>query len=661
VRRISTRTLLTGLLAAPLLSGALAATHAPPAAALGFTPCPAGPAFSCAAVPVPLSRSGTAPGTISLSVERKLAGATQSQSAVVGLAGGPGQAALPLGEYIAKAISPALVTRDLLVFDQRGTGASDPLSCPALSSAAEIENTSTPEGPIARCALQIGPARGAFTTEESVADIESIRQAAGYEKLVLYGTSYGTKVALEYAERYPQHVESLVLDSTEPPEGPEPFHVGTFKAIGPMLAELCSQGACNGVSASPLADVAHLAAETAQRPLIAATYDGHGKRVRVPLTSRDLLDLFLAGDENPALRAEMPAAVHSALRGDPAALARMSALGGIHPKGKENGEIDNTLFLDTSCEEIPFPWQRAAPAATRAVEAEAALNAIPGSDFYPFGPEAALLDQLIPVCVTWPDASPPPTVTDVLPNVPTLILSGGQDLRTPTENARRVASMIPDAQLVKAPYTGHSVLGSDFSGCAQAAVGAFFTGTPVKACGTSVNRFPPAPLAPTRLSALTPTPGLGGAPGRTLTATIDSVVDLRRTITEIGLGLGLGSLPAGVDFGGLRGGSVKITKAGVVLDRLIYVPGVQISGLIPIALLLKNTGPAANLSIAGASAADGRLHVGAGGHVSGVLAGRSFHLVVAARVKAARVGPAGQADRPTGPVGFPLAGLAKQR
>src|SRR5438876_919425 len=76
---------------------------------------------------------------------------------------------------------------------------------------------------VERCALQIGPARGAFTTAESVEDIEAVRHAAGYRKLVLYGTSYGTKVALQYAERYPQRVEALVLDSVVPPDGPEPF------------------------------------------------------------------------------------------------------------------------------------------------------------------------------------------------------------------------------------------------------------------------------------------------------------------------------------------------------------------------------------------------------------------------------------------------------
>ncbi len=217
---------------------------------LTFTPCTgSAPAeFSCATVPVPLNRSGQVPGTVSLKVERKLAGLSPSTSAVVALAGGPGQAALGLGEFIAKAIAPALGSRDLLVFDQRGTGESDPLSCPALSSVSELEQAHSVDELVGRCALQLGPARGDYTTQESVQDIEALRQAGGYEKLVLYGTSYGTKVALEYAERYPQHVEALVLDSVVPANGPEPFAVPTFQAIGGVLSELCANHACAGIT-----------------------------------------------------------------------------------------------------------------------------------------------------------------------------------------------------------------------------------------------------------------------------------------------------------------------------------------------------------------------------------------------------------------------------
>ena len=146
---------------------------------------------------------------------------------MVALAGGPGQAALGLGEFIAKAIGPALGSRDLIVFDQRGTGESSPLSCPALARLRAKPNTPSSIGElIGRCAQQLGPARARLhDARNRWQTSRRCAQAGGYEKLVLYGTSYGTKVALEYAERYPQHVEALVLDSVVPAERP-----GTVRA-----------------------------------------------------------------------------------------------------------------------------------------------------------------------------------------------------------------------------------------------------------------------------------------------------------------------------------------------------------------------------------------------------------------------------------------------
>jgi pimeloyl-ACP methyl ester carboxylesterase len=611
-------------------------------------------------VTVPLDRSGTLAGTIPLSVERRSAASGPSSVAVVALAGGPGQATLPLAAFIAQAIAPGLGTRDLLLFDQRGTGASGPLSCAALTPAGLAAAKSLGEV-IERCARQIGPARGSYTTRESVEDIEAVRRASGYEKLVLYGTSYGTKVALQYAQRYPQNVASLVLDSTETADGPEPFHVGTFKAMRPMLAELCSRRACDGVTRSALGDLARLVVDSSLRHLSGFAYDARGRQVRRSLTSRTLFELLLAGDLNPVVRAELPGAVHSALRHDLGPLARMMTLASVRPAREERTDvIDETLFIDTSCEETPFPWQRGAPEATRAVEAEAALNSLPGSDFYPFDSESALLDMTIPLCVAWPDASSPPPATGPLPNVPTLILSGAQDLRTPTENARRVAALIPDAQLVQVPYTGHSVIGSDLSGCARSALTAFFAALAVKACVPASNHFPPAPLAPTRLAALAPTPGVRGSKSLTVTAAVDSILDLRRTVIE--LALGFGELPLGARFGGLRGGTVRITKAGAVLARFSYVPGVRLSGTIPIGVLLKNSGASSTLGVSGPAAAKGRLRLASGGRLSGVLGGRTFHANVAAKVKVARAARAGgEAPATGGTFGFPIPPLARVR
>jgi pimeloyl-ACP methyl ester carboxylesterase len=645
-------------LLAPLLTLAAAGASAPSAAALAFTPCESNPGFECAGVPVPLDRSGHLGGTITLSVARRAAAPAPSQSAVVALAGGPGQATLPLAGFIAKAMAPALGARDLLVFDQRGTGASNPLSCTALALA--------PSGPVGqileRCALQIGPARGAYTTQESVADIEAVRRAAGYERLVLYGTSYGTKVALQYAARYPSRVEALVLDSVVPANGPEPLGIASFQAIPGALAELCSNLACARVTADPVGDLARLGARLARRPLRGSAFDGSGHRSTSSVSAGDLLQILQAGDLNPALRALLPAAVRSALRGDPGPLVRLHLLSlGLIPSVprvpvENSPPIDEALFVTTSCEETAFPWQRQLGAAARLSEARAAVNALPSSDFFPFDSRTALATDLIPDCAYWPDASPAPAAAGAPPTVPTLILSGAQDLRTPSSIAAQVAAQIAGAQLELVPYTGHSVLGSDFSGCASAAVSAFFASSPVAACASSTDLFAPTPIAPTRLAYVPAAPGLRGRPGRTLTAVLDTLVDLSRQVISATLQAAQ-ELPSGSSFGGLRGGYARLTATAATLRRFAFVAGVELSGTFPVR---NGSLQPATIRISGAQASSGRVTFGGHGYVTGTLAGRHFRVNLAS-VKLARAGGAATGEWPTRVRRFPLPGLVEAR
>jgi pimeloyl-ACP methyl ester carboxylesterase len=627
------------LAVAALMASTAVLSAAPAAAALALAACAHEPTFTCTSVPVPLDRSGGVPGTISLSVERLQSGPTQSSSAVLALAGGPGQAADPLAGELAKGIAPALTDRDLIVYDQRGTGRSDPLSCNALDYSAGLANAtpSTVGKFFEACALQLGPARGSFTTEESVQDIEAVREALGYQKLVLYGTSYGTKVALEYAERYPQYVEALVLDSVVTPEGPETFKLATFQALSPMLGELCAAGACAHITANPLGDIAQLDARLRKHPLNGYVYDGSGHRHTDTLSEAGLLGILEAGDLNPALRALLPAAVQSALHGESAPLLRLDLLseglipnvplgpGNSQSEQEASEESNNALFTATTCEEQRFPWQRTAAPATRRAEAVAALHALPSADFYPFTAETAWQNSSIVECLDWPAAAAAPPAAGALPDVPTLIFSGAQDLRTPTANARAVAAKIPDAQLLVVPYTGHSVIGSDFSDCAALAVKAFFAGAAVQPCTPTSDPFSPTPITPNELSDVKPVPGLSGNPGRTLTAVLDTLVDLERQV--IGATLQAEQeLPSGASFGGLHGGYARLSKSEVRLSNFTFVPGVQLSGALPAAGGKLHT---IDVRIAGSAAAHGTVVVGSDDRASGTLGGRSFDLSIA--------------------------------
>jgi pimeloyl-ACP methyl ester carboxylesterase len=373
------------------------------------------------------------------------------------------------------------------------------------------------------------------------------------------------------------------------PEGPEPFSLSSIQALKPMLEELCSEGVCTHVTSNPLGDIATLAARLRKRPLGGSVYDGSGHRHAATIGEPDLLNILLAGDLNPALRALLPAAVQSALHSNPDPLLRLKALAeglipnvplqptGSRAEREADEEEDNALFLTTSCEEKPFPWQRSASPTAREAEARTALHALPSSDLYPFDAPTAWTDSMIPDCLDWPYASPAPPAAGPLPNVPTLLLSGAQDLRTPTSNARRIAAEIPDAQLLVVPYTGHSVVGSDFSGCAQEAVEAFFGGSSVQPCKREPNLFSPTPITPTKLAHVQPVPGLGGNRGRTLTAVLDTLVDLDRQVIGATLQVEQ-ALPSGSSFGGLHGGYAKLSATAVRLHDFTFVPGVQLSG-----------------------------------------------------------------------------------
>ncbi len=685
------RRILIAALGAPLASLALAAAPAFAAPAMTFAPCAEDQGFSCATLSVPLDHSGSLPGTVALKVERLQAGAAPAGSAVVALAGGPGQAALPLASQTAVAIAPALGARDLVMFDQRGTGTSGPLACSALEGE---EGFATIGQAFERCALQIGATRGSYTTLESAADIEALRQAMGYQKLVLFGVSYGTKVALEYAERYPQNVEALVLDSVVAPDKNDPFALSTFRAMKPVFEELCSARACAGITNNPLGDLARLAGRLRKHALNGFVYDGSGKRHRTTMSDVGFLNLIAAGDLNPALRALLPASTQSALRGDPAPLLRLNLLSeglvpnlpgtptaaaraaadgrpGPRPSGStaagawgrgtpsapaadaSSDGIDEALFVDTTCEEAAFPWQRSAAPGTRVAEAMGALRALPASDFYPFDASVEWADSVLPGCAQWPNLAPPPPAIAPLPNVPTLILSGAQDLRTPTAGAEALAGRIPGSQLEVVPYTGHSVVGSDFSGCAQAALKAFFTTGAAPPCRASRDPFAPTPITPTKLAFVKPVGGVKGRAGSTLAVALDTIVDLERQVIGATLQAAQ-ALPSGSSFGGLSGGYARISSSALRLHRLSLVAGVQLSGTFTI---VKGRLRPANLRVEGSLAARGTVRIGAP-VVSGTLGGRRFSVNIA-KVRLARAAAAASGIPPA--LRFPEPALARLR
>jgi pimeloyl-ACP methyl ester carboxylesterase len=611
--------------------------------------CPKPPGYTSQRVKVPLDRTGRDKGSVSLCVQRKPASGRRT-SALFFLAGGPGQSAtVALTDQastranLTGLLGPALRTRDLVVYDQRGTGRSGNLRC--------FDDLGD-EDPVAKCAAQLGKARSHFTTPDSVEDIEAVRRKLGVDKIALIAVSYGTKVAEAYALKYPQRVERLILDSILVPEGPDAFSRDETVAIPRVLAGACGTG-CAAFSADPAADLHELVTRMATKPLRGSVTGAYGDRERGSISRSELLGLIVAGDFDPFIRADLPAAVRSALDGDSVPLLRLAgeppdSLGseGEAPPS-DTPEFSDALFLATTCEETELPWPRTTTsAATRRRDAKAYANGRPESDFYPFDRATGLASEPIADCDAWPQAPAAPVYgPGPSPDVPALLVGGEDDVRTSIEQLRTMATRLPGARSLTVAATGHSVLfrrpARPQIGCARRALRAFFADRPVPARCDGPRPFGVQSPTPRTLAAVTPPLGTDPAAGRSLVAAALAISDAIRQSRRFDL-FGDDLSSARITEGGLRSGRaivvIRAAKGGEVavesleLRSNAAVEKVTVTGT----LKVRSGDLRGTVSVGGPER--GRLTL-AGGTLSGTLGGTRVSAPFAPPLAAAAATP----------------------
>jgi pimeloyl-ACP methyl ester carboxylesterase len=610
------------LVCIPACVAAVAVALVAPAAASAIDFC--SPAErGCARVVVPLDRSGKVPGRIGLQVEISRAKRPQRPPLFL-IAGGPGQSATRAFTQgsIKDLLGSELRARNVVVMDLRGTGDSGVLRCRPL----ERSNILDARDAAGKCATSLGARRGFYTTRDSVADIEAVRQQLGAPKIALLGVSYGTKVALAYARAHPGGVERLVLDSVVAEDGPSALALETLTSAEALVRARCRPG-CAHVTPDPVRDLRRLASGLERRPLRGFVIDRRGHARRSSMTGSDLVLLLGAGDLDTSVRGALPAAMRSAVRGDPAPILRL-----LEPARRLDGEFNAprelsvAAYAAASCEELEFPWKRTAPFGDRRRQARAFAAGLPGSAFGPFGPKTALGSDFLTLCERWQAASAPVAAGPALPDVPALLLAGDADSRTPVASARRVAADLPRSRVLVAPGTGHDVLGQDSTGCPTRAMRRFLAGVLAgPRCGRK--RQPPLrTVAPVNIGDVPRKRGVPGRPGRVL-GVVDSTLQfaaeeaLLFLLTSVDdLLEGRGGTPT-IRIGGLRGGTIG--SAGpegetMVLKRVALVRGVRVSGRIRAPFEKRQRG---TLRITGRAAARGLLTI-KGRRISGRLGGR---------------------------------------
>jgi pimeloyl-ACP methyl ester carboxylesterase len=610
------------LLPLTALGLALLALPAAAQAIPGAKPCRGQSFLRCATLKVPIDRTGTVGGTVGL----KVAYQRGTKPVLVALTGGPGQSGVSFGADFALSLHSALRKYRLAVLDQRGTGGSGLLRCNALQKLTALEDF-TPAA-IAACGTSIGARRAYYGTIDTVADIEALRKALGSPKIALMGVSYGTYVAAQYARVHPDRVSRLILDSAVGPDGVDPLTLDTIARIPRILSDQCLKGGCRGVTSDPTADLETLIGRLhAGRPVTGTVFDRTGKgRTRSVRTVAQVFSLLSGVDLNSGLGSLLPGAIAAANAGDGAPLVRLLQVGdgGAEPAT----DLSYGLNVAATCDDVRLPFAFGDSFAVRQAKLQAAAAAVPAAERGPFSTADLVALSSAVSCVQWPGTPVPAGPSHApLPNVPTLILGGGQDMRTPIENARAIAAQIPKATVVQVPGNGHDELDSDLTGCAAKALARFSAGTAIGTpCAGKSDQPPLQPLPPTALKQLVPAPGVAGDRGRVVTATRLTLGDAI-SVFEAYFYSGL---PERDVPGGLRGGTVRIVDTnwhtGIQFGKDQYLRGVRVSGNLDV----DNDVVIGEFRIDGPGSLDGRLSLSRSGRITGTIQGR--------RIATSRVG-----------------------
>jgi pimeloyl-ACP methyl ester carboxylesterase len=352
------------------------------------------------------------------------------------LAGGPGQGAAEMAPLLLPGLEALRRDRDVVLMDQRGTGASNALSCPGGFSV--LEPGRAAELRACRAELEKRADLRLYTTPIAVDDMDEVRAALGYPRLNLVGVSYGTRAAQVYVKRHPASVRSVVLRAVSPLGGN--ILVDGTRAAARELGQL----------AADCADDTRCAAAyprfRAELDSVARALDAKPERVALPagelLVTRTLFyqTLYAVLLSAPS-RQQLPLLVHQAATRGVQSIAPLLA----QVRAATYGTVPVGLYLSIVCTED-------VPRITRGEERELRTA---------FG---GMTEGIGEACAGWPRGRLPSGYhAPVRTATPHLLLSGAADPATGPDAAEAWARTLPNALHVTFPATAHAPL---FPGCA---------------------------------------------------------------------------------------------------------------------------------------------------------------------------------------------------
>ena len=393
----------------------------------------------CGTLKLPFERADRSLGEIPIAfaVRPRTDRRSPTQGAIVAVEGGPGYGSIGSARGYINTFGDLLDHRELILVDARGTGRSEPIDCPDMQSGRATDDVG-----MAACADVLGERFGSYRTAAAADDINDVRAALGYDRIQMYGDSYGTYLAQSYAFRHGDTLEALVLDSAYPVRGESPWYPSIWKTGIRGLSIACERSpSCHGDAGRRLE---RFVAELRERRF------GVGP----------LLDAISeAGFSPPESYLRIDRAISDFLAGDEARYEAMTRPGHVafgEPEGYSVGQE-----LTISCNDYPMRWDKDASWEERRRQLSESIAEYPKRAFAPFTPaEVALTpDYSYTECLGAPPPSehyePPAESGAEAPEMPVLVIGGELDDVTSPAEARATAALFPNSELFLWRNAGH--------------------------------------------------------------------------------------------------------------------------------------------------------------------------------------------------------------
>jgi pimeloyl-ACP methyl ester carboxylesterase len=363
------------------------------------------------------------------------------------LAGGPGQGAAKMSRGIRELFSRIQTNRDIVLVDQRGTGKSAALECRSNSDSLRELNESDEEG-LARlraCMNGLDADLRLYTTPIAMDDLDEVRTHLGYDKINLYGGSYGTRAALVYLRQHEANVRAVILDGVAPTDMRLPlfFARDAQRALDKLLADCDADATCKAQYPNLRARTQALLQRLEAAPVTTRlTHPRTGVADDVRVTAAFVSNIVFSALYSPMTSSLVPELLRRAEAND---FQGLLALAMVNEGAGDNMSIG--MQLSVICSE-DFP--RITP--------EQMARESSGHFFADH-----LASGRAKACEFWPKGTVPASYYEpVTSAVPVLLMSGDLDPVTPPTWAEQVKATLSNARHVVIPGTGH---GTVSTGC----------------------------------------------------------------------------------------------------------------------------------------------------------------------------------------------------